>query len=63
MREAHRHVVLGALVFEHQLQPWLGRIQWQSVPSPLHCIEDVLYELTAGMSNPLLHPTHRGWCA
>ena len=47
MREVHSHDVLGALVIEHRLQPRLSCIKWQTVPAPLHCIENVLYEVAA----------------
>ena len=43
----HSHVILGPLVAKQRQQPWLSCIKWQTVPAPLHCIENVLYEVAA----------------
>ena len=62
MRETHRHLVFWALVIEHLLQPWLGRIERQAVPSPFDCIEDVLYKVAADVE-PLSCRVRWGRCA
>ena len=69
MREAHRHLILRAVVVQQRLETRLGSADRQPVARLLHRLEDVLYEVAADVE-ALSFRVGRGrersrwrWCA